>query len=228
MREVVTFAAEARARAGKGTARAARLSGRVPAVIYGGETAPESISVDTKALLKELHKGGFLNRILEIEVGGQKTRVLPRDVQFHPVSDMPIHADFMRVTAGSRIRIWIPVHFEGADQSRGVKLGGVLNIVRHEIEFFCAPDNIPDAITVNLSTTEIGDSIHISSIKLPEGVKPVINRDFTVATLAPPSGEAEAAKPEAAAAAPAKGGKAPAKAPAAAAPAKAAPAPKKK
>lgn len=227
MREVVTFAAEARARAGKGTARAARLSGRVPAVIYGGETAPESISIDTKALLKELHKGGFLNRLLEIEVGGQKTRVLPRDVQFHPVSDMPIHADFMRVTAGSRIRIWIPVHFEGADQSRGVKLGGVLNIVRHEIEFFCAPDNIPDAITVNLAATEIGDSIHISQIALPEGVKPVINRDFTVATLAPPSGEAEAAKPEAAAA-PAKGGKAaPAKA-AAAAPAKAAAAPKKK
>ncbi|MBN9530720.1 MAG: 50S ribosomal protein L25/general stress protein Ctc [Alphaproteobacteria bacterium] len=227
MREVVTFAAEARARAGKGTARAARQSGRVPAVIYGGETAPESISIDTKALLKELHKGGFLNRLLEIEVGGQKTRVLPRDVQFHPVSDMPIHADFMRVTAGSRIRIWIPVHFEGADQSRGVKLGGVLNIVRHEIEFFCAPDNIPDAITVNLAATEIGDSIHISQIALPEGVKPVINRDFTVATLAPPSGEAEAAKPEAAAA-PAKGGKAaPAKA-AAAAPAKAAAAPKKK
>lgn len=226
MREVVTFAAEARARAGKGTARAARLSGRVPAVIYGGDTAPESISIDIKALLKELHKGGFLNRILEIDVGGQKTRVLPRDVQFHPVSDMPIHADFMRVTAGSRIRIWIPVHFEGAEQSRGVKLGGVLNIVRHEIEFFCAPDNIPDAITVNLASTEIGDSIHISSIQLPEGVKPVINRDFTVATLAPPSGEAEAAKPEAAAA-PAKGGKAPAKA-AAAAPAKAAAAPKKK
>ncbi|MFZ8518333.1 50S ribosomal protein L25, partial [Staphylococcus aureus] len=93
-----------------------------------------------------------------------------RDVQFHPVSDMPIHADFMRVTAGSRIRIWIPVHFEGADQSRGVKLGGVLNIVRHEIEFFCAPDNIPDAITVNLAATEIGDSIHISQIALPEGV----------------------------------------------------------
>ncbi len=228
MREVVTFAAEARARAGKGTARAARLSGRVPAVIYGGETAPESISVEIKALLKELHKGGFLNRILEIDVAGQKSRVLPRDVQFHPVSDMPIHVDFMRVTAGSRIRIWIPVHFEGADQSRGIKLGGVLNIVRHEIEFFCAPDNIPDSITVSLATAEIGDSIHISSIQLPEGVKPVINRDFTVATLAPPSGEAEAAKPEAAADAKGKGGKAAPKAAAAAAPAKAAAAPKKK
>jgi len=199
----------------------------VPGVIYGDKKTPELISIENRELMKELHKGSFFSRLFDIKLGDKSERVLARDVQLDPVTDRPIHVDFQRVGKDSKIRVFIPVVFRDMEASPGLKLGGVLNIVRHEIEFFCAPDNIPDAITVNLAATEIGDSIHISQIALPEGVKPVINRDFTVATLAPPSGEAEAAKPEAAAA-PAKGGKAaPAKA-AAAAPAKAAAAPKKK
>jgi large subunit ribosomal protein L25 len=220
MREVVSIAAEARSRAGKGTARATRLKQRVPAVIYGGKQEPVMISVDLKELTMEYSKGGFLNRLVDIQIDGKAHRVLPRDMQIHPVTDRPIHVDFMRVSPESRIRIFVPVHFTGHDQSPGIKKGGVLNIVRHEIEFYCSPDSIPDQINISLAGQEIATSIHISHVKLPDGVKPVIgNRDFTIATLAPPTKEEAAPVAAAAAAAPAAGAAAPAAAGAAKAPA---------
>lgn len=216
MRDVTIIAAEARARAGKGTARATRLKGRVPGVIYGEKQTPELISVESRDLLKELQKGNFFSRLLNIEFDGKSERVLARDVQLDPVTDRPIHVDFQRVGKGSRIRIFIPVLFLEQDQCPGLKKGGVLNIVRHEVEFFCQPDNIPEAISISLAGMEIGHSIHISAFALPDGIKPVIqDRDFTVATIAAPLKEDEV-KP-AAEAAPAAGAAAPAaaKAPAA-------------
>lgn len=208
MRDVTTIAAEARARAGKGTARATRLKGRVPGVIYGEKQTPELISVDSRDLLKELQKGSFFSRLFTIEFGGKAERVLARDVQLDPVSDRPIHVDFQRVGKGSRIRIFIPVQFLEQDQSPGLKKGGVLNIVRHEVEFFCQPDSIPENISISLAGMEIGHSIHISAFDLPDGIKPVIqDRDFTVATIAAPIKEEEVkpAAEAAAAAAPAAG-----------------------
>jgi large subunit ribosomal protein L25 len=212
MRDVTTIAAEARSRAGKGTARATRLKGRVPGVIYGEKQTPELISVDSRELLKELHKGSFFSRLFTIDIAGKTERVLARDVQLDPVSDRPIHVDFQRIGKDSKVRIFIPVHFLDQDQSPGIKKGGVLNIVRHEVEFFCQPDNIPEALSISLAGMEIGHSIHISAFELPGGIKPVIqDRDFTVATIAAPTKEDEAApKAEAAAAAPAAGAAAPA------------------
>lgn len=213
MRDINTIAAEARSRAGKGTARATRLKGRVPGVIYGEKQTPELISVESRELLKEMHKGSFFSRLFTIDIGGKTERVLARDVQLDPVSDRPIHVDFQRIGKDSKVRIFIPVHFLDQDQSPGIKKGGVLNIVRHEVEFFCQPDNIPEALSISLAGMEIGHSIHISAFELPQGIKPVIqDRDFTVATIAAPTKEDEAApKAEAAAAAaPAAGAAAPA------------------
>lgn len=221
MREVNTIAAEARSRAGKGTARATRLKGRVPGVIYGEKQTPELISVESRELLKEMHKGSFFSRLFTINVGGKSERVLARDVQLDPVTDRPIHVDFQRVGKESKIRIFIPVHFLEQEKSPGLKKGGVLNIVRHEVEFFVQPDNIPESISISLDGMDIGHSIHISAFKLPDGIKAVIqDRDFTVATIAAPTKEEEAAPKAEAAAAPAAGAAAPAKdakAPAAAA-----------
>jgi large subunit ribosomal protein L25 len=225
MREVTTIAAEARSRAGKGTARATRLKGRVPGVIYGEKQTPELISVESRELLKEMHKGSFFSRLFTVDIGGKTERVLARDVQLDPVTDRPIHVDFQRVGKESKIRLFIPVQFLEQDKSPGLKKGGVLNIVRHEVEFFVRPDNIPENISISLDGMDIGHSIHISAFKLPEGLKAVIqDRDFTVATIAAPTKEEEAApKAEAAAAAPAAGAAAaPAKDAKAAAPAAAA------
>jgi large subunit ribosomal protein L25 len=217
MREVTTIAAEARSRAGKGTARATRLKGRVPGVIYGEKQTPELISVESRELLKEMHKGNFFSRLFTVAVGSKTERVLARDVQLDPVTDRPIHVDFQRIGKDSKVRIFIPMHFKDQDQSPGIKKGGVLNIVRHEVEFFVQPDNIPESLTISLAGMDIGHSIHISAFTLPEGIKAVIqDRDFTVATIAAPTKEEEAApKAEAAAAAPAAAAGAKAAAPAA-------------
>ncbi|MEK9967649.1 MAG: 50S ribosomal protein L25/general stress protein Ctc [Ferrovibrio sp.] len=224
MREVTTIAAEARSRAGKGTARATRLKGRVPGVIYGEKQTPELISVESRELLKEMHKGSFFSRLFTVDLGGKTERVLARDVQLDPVTDRPIHVDFQRIGKDSKVRIFIPVHFLEQDKSPGLKKGGVLNIVRHEVEFFVQPDNIPESISISLDGMDIGHSIHISAFTLPEGIKAVIqDRDFTVATIAAPTKEEEAApKAEAAAAAPAAAAAAPAAGAKAAAPAAAA------
>ncbi|HYM30877.1 MAG TPA: 50S ribosomal protein L25/general stress protein Ctc [Candidatus Cybelea sp.] len=188
MSDTSTIVAEARDRAGKGTARAVRRTGRVPGVVYGNNEPPALISLDFKAVDRELHRGSFTSRLIDLELAGKKIRVLPRDVQLDPVSDRPIHVDFLRIAAGSRIRVMVPTAFVDQGDSPGIKRGGVLNIVRHEIECYCRADSIPHSITISLSGIDIGHSVHISHVTLPEGVRPVISdRDFTIATVAAPS-----------------------------------------
>lgn len=189
--------AEARERVGKGSARELRRNGRVPAVIYGDKQAALSISLDYKELYYKIHGGGFLHTVATIDVKGDKIRVLPKDYQLDPVKDFPTHVDFLRVSANSRIKVEIPVHFINQDTSVGLKRGGILNIVRHEVEFLCPVDAIPDAITVDLAGVDIGQSVHISAIKLPEGLTPTIDRDFTIATIVSPGGALDEAAPAA-------------------------------
>jgi large subunit ribosomal protein L25 len=222
--EIVALKATARPRAGKGAARQARREGNVPAVIYGDNQTPETIVLEYNELWKQILKGHFTASVFDIDIASKgKIRVIPRDVQVDPVKDIPIHVDFLRVGKDGIIRVAVPVKFTNEALSPGLKRGGILNIVRHEVEVFCPYDRIPGAFEVNLEGTEIGRSIHISSIELPEGVRPVIsNRDFTIATIAGVRKEEEAATEAApAAAAPAAAAKG---APAAAAAKGAAPA----
>lgn len=189
MTETVSLSAESRARAGKGTARQTRLSGRVPAVIYGGKQAPLMISLEKFAFDRVLHKPGFFTHLFDISVDGATHRVLPRDVQFDPVTDVPLHVDFLRVSTDTQVTVMVPCEFVDQDKSPGLKRGGMLNIVRHELELISAADSIPEHITVSCEGFDVGDSIHISSVKLPPGVTSAItDRDFTIATIAAPSG----------------------------------------
>lgn len=244
MSEIIEIKATARPRAGKGAARQARREGNVPAVIYGDGQPAEIIAINGNDLWKQFIKGHFTSSVFDIAVGSNKIRVIPRDVQVDPVKDHPIHVDFLRIGKDGIIRVFVPIRFANHALSPGLKRGGVLNIVRHEIEVFCPYDKIPAFFEINLEGLEIGRSIHISTVAMPEGVSPVIsNRDFTVATIAgakkdddeasaaaaaegaaPAAGDAKAAAPAAAkagaapakgAAAPAAGGKAPAAKPAA-------------
>jgi len=188
MANVVNFPAEARERAGKGAARALRREGRVPGVIYGNKQDPVMISVDPVELFKQINQPGFFGRVFEIEVDGNTHRVLPRDMQFDPVTDRPIHVDFMRFSASTRVNVEVVVHFLNQEECSGLRHGGVLNVVRHMIELRCAPDNIPEYLELDLAEANIGDSLHISAIALPEGVELTItDRDFTVATIAAPT-----------------------------------------
>ncbi|MEQ8322867.1 MAG: 50S ribosomal protein L25/general stress protein Ctc [Rhodospirillales bacterium] len=179
--------AELRDRAGKGAARAVRREGRVPGVIYGNKQEPVLISLDPVDLMKEYSKAGFFSHVYEIAVGGDKYKVLARDLQTHPINDLPIHVDFMRFSAKTRLAVNVYVEFINEDTCPGLKEGGVLNVVRHEVELRCSPDNIPESLIADLSGLEIGDSLHISAITLPEGVEQTIDRDFTVATIAAPT-----------------------------------------
>lgn len=226
MAEIVQFAATARQRAGKGAARQARREGNVPAVIYGEGEAPEIIAINGNDLWRQFLKGHFTSTVVEVAIGDRKVLVIPRDVQVDPVKDHPIHVDFLRIGKDGIIRVAVPVNFTNHALSPGLKRGGVLNIVRHEIEVFCPYDRIPASFEIDLDGAEIGRSIHISAVPMPEGVTPVIqNRDFTVATIAGAKKEDESAAAGEGAAAPAAGGDAKAAA-APAAGAKAAPAKK--
>ena len=188
MAEVSVIAAERRERAGKGPARAARRAGRVPGVIYGAKKDPAMVTLDPRELDRELNTGGFMATIYDVQIEQNKERVLPRDVQFHPVTDRPIHVDFLRVSATTSVTVQVPVNFLNEEESPGLKRGGLLNVVRHEIEMICQADAIPSAVEVDLTGLDIGDSIHISMIPLPDGVVPTItDRDFTVATIAAPT-----------------------------------------
>ena len=190
MNEVISFTVTTRTGTGKGAARAARRSGLIPGVIYGNKQNPEVITVEPKLLLRELHRPGFFARLFNVELNGKKQQVLARDVQLHPATDRPLHVDFMRVDKNSKIHVNVPVHFTNQDKSPGLRRGGVLNIVRHEIEIICGVQNIPREILIDLTGYEINSSIHISMVKLPEGTKPAISeRDFTVATIVPPTVE---------------------------------------
>lgn len=194
MTKIIALAATARDRAGKGTARATRREGRIPAVIYGNKEAPLMISLDSTKFTRELHRPGFFTHLFDIELDGTKHRVLARDVQLDPVYDRPLHADFLRVSDTTEISIKVPVEFANADTCPGLKRGGVLNVVRHDIEVYARANNIPEKIVVDLAGADVGASIHISAVKLPEGVRPTIDdRDFTVVTIATPSAGVEAA-----------------------------------
>jgi large subunit ribosomal protein L25 len=189
MSDALNLLAEARERAGKGASRALRRDGRTPAVIYGGKEEPTLIHVEEKELVKQLNTGHFMNSIVILEIGGQTIRTLPKDVAFHPVNDRPTHVDFLRLTGDSMVEVLIPVVFINEDASPGLKKGGVLNIVRHELDLMCPNADIPDEIQIDVTGKEIGDAIHISEVALPAGVKSVItDRDFTIATLVAPSG----------------------------------------
>src|SRR3954467_11847064 len=207
MSEQLTLSAETRERAGKGASRVLRREGRVPAVVYGNNEEPLSIHLEEKALVKALSTGHFMNSVVMIDAGGASTRTLPKDVQFHPVTDRPLHVDFLRISEHAKVHVAVPIRFTGEDRSRGLKRGGVLNAVRHELELVCDAAEIPDEIEISLAGLDIGDSLHISAVTLPQGTESAItDRDFTIATIVPSSGAkmdaedaaAEAAAPEAA------------------------------
>ena len=188
MSDITVLAAVARERVGTGSAREARRQNKIPAVIYGDKKAPASITIEQKVLVRHLQTGGFFNTLFDIELDGKLNRVLPRDVQLHPVTDIPEHVDFLRVTSTTRISVEVPVEFLNEDESPGLKTGGVLNVVRYNVEVSCTPDLIPTSLVLDLAGTEIGDSLHISAVNLPEGVTPTItDRDFTIATIAAPT-----------------------------------------
>jgi len=188
MRETLELKVEPRSKLGKGAAYQTRKSGLIPGIVYGGTGEPQPVQVDERTLIKLHSTGAFLQTLVMLELAGQKTRVIPRAVQLDPVTDRPVHIDFLRLTPGGKISLDIPVHFRGQENSPGIKRGGVLNIVRHEVALLCPVDNIPEYIEGDLSELDIGDSLHIDAFTLPEGVKTVIReRNFTVATIAPPT-----------------------------------------
>jgi len=188
MSEQLTLPAETRSRAGKGASRALRREGRVPAVIYGEKKEPLSIHVEEKLLAKILSTGHFMNSVIMVEVSGKPTRTLPKAVDFHPVTSRPIHVDFLRIGEHAQVHVNVPVRFVDDEQAPGIKRGGVLNVVRHELELICDAAKIPDEIVISLAGLDIGDAVHISHVKLPEGSKSAIDdRDFTVATVVAPS-----------------------------------------
>ncbi len=189
MSDTLTLPAETRDRAGKGASRALRREGRVPAVVYGNNEAPEAIHVEEKELRRQLGTGHFFNSIVEIELGGKKVRTLPKDVAFHPVSERPLHADFLRISKDHKVHVNVPVHFANEAASPGLKRGGVLNIVLHDLDVICDPESIPDEVTIDVTGLEIGASIHLHDVKLPAGVSAAhADRDDTIATIIAPSG----------------------------------------
>ena len=236
MAAIKQLAAVTRSGTGKGAARSVRRAGRIPGVIYGGGDAAAPISLDDRELNKLIYAGHFLTTIFELDVGGAKQRVIPRDYQLDPIKDQPIHVDFLRLKPGANLRVEVPVHFINQDICPGLKKGGSLNIVRHAIAMRVPVDAIPEAVVADLASLQINDSVHIAAIPLPEGCKLTQReRDFTIATIAPPLVAAEEpaavapAAPTATAAAPDATGKAaePPSAAPVAAPAKAPPKGKK-
>ena len=188
MSEQLTLPAEARDRAGKGASRALRRDGRVPAVIYGDKKQALSVHVEEKLLAKMLSTGHFMNSVVMVEVGGKPTRTLPKAVDFHPVSSRPIHVDFLRISEHTKVNVAVPMRFDNEEASPGLKRGGVLNVVVHELEIVCDAAHIPSEIHIPLDGLDIGDSIHISQVNLPNGVTPAnADEDFTVATIVAPS-----------------------------------------
>lgn len=209
MTETHTLTAQPRERAGKGAARRDRREGRVPGVIYGAGKEPNLFTIDPGTLDRELNSPGFFTRLFEVQLKGKRGKQLAicRDLQFDPVTDRPIHLDMLRVSAKTEVTVQVPVHFINEEECPGIERGGVLNVVRHEVEMIARADNLPDYLEVDLTGYEINDSIHISQVNVPEGARPTIDdRDFTIATIAAPSAvRAEAAEEQEAAEAEAEG-----------------------
>jgi large subunit ribosomal protein L25 len=183
-----SITAESRKAGPKSAARSVRRAGRVPGIIYGGKGEPETVSFEVREITRLWNTGTFQSHVLQVTVDGKTTRVIPRDVQLDPVKDTLVHIDLMRLEEGSRITVAVPVHFINDGLSPGIKRGGVLNVVHHEIELSCPVDSIPEFLTVDLANLEINDAVHIDAVAMPEGVRPVVrDRDFTVATIAPPT-----------------------------------------
>src|ERR1700680_3304931 len=172
MPEIMSLSAEPRERAGKGASRATRREGRVPAIVYGDMQEPVLISLEPPELGCALARPGFFATLVDIQLDGTTHRTLPRDIQYHPVTDTPLHADFMRVGAGAQVSVMVPLVFINHERSPGLRRGGILNIVRHGVEMVCSVDTIPERLVVELDGLDIGDSIHISAVALPEGVRP--------------------------------------------------------
>jgi large subunit ribosomal protein L25 len=220
MREMQELGAEPRQGKGKGHAFRTRQNGQIPGIVYGGSEAPEPITLNYLEIERLAMKGTFLTTPFMLKMPAGKTRVIPRAVQTDPVSDRPVHVDFMRLPEGAQIRLAIPVRFKGQESSPGLKRGGVLNIVQHEVELICPAEHIPEFIEGDLSSLDIHGSLHIHDFKLPEGVRPTIrDRDFTIASIVAPTSVIEEQRAAAAAAAAAASGGAPAAEAAAAAPA---------
>ncbi len=188
MTDIISIDADARERVGKGGARETRRSGRIPAIIYGAEKEPAAVSVDSKELRKQMRGGGFFSNVYEINVGGEKHRVLARDLQRHPVSGAPLHVDFMRFSASTRVNVDVDVVFINEDAAPGLKLGGVLNIVSHSVPLICKPDEIPQNITIDLTGLAIGDVIHVKTLNIPASAElSLSDPDATIATIAAPT-----------------------------------------
>jgi len=192
MSDIVKMSVEPRPGVGKGAARAARRAGMVPGVIYGDKQEPVTIQMKGNELLKTLNKGGFYQTIFDLDVGGDKHRVIPKDIQKNKLNGLPIHVDFMRLTKGAKIVLEIPVTFLNEETCPGLKAGGTLNVVRHAVELSVAPDAIPETIEIDLAAFEMGATINISDAGLPDGIEPTItDRDFTIATIIEPRGASE-------------------------------------
>jgi large subunit ribosomal protein L25 len=226
MSKIVQLKATARGRGGKGASRAVRREGRVPGVVYGDKKDPQLVSLVYGELQPHVQSGRFLSTLIDLEVDGTTVRAIPRDIQFEPVRDFITHVDFLRLGKNARIAVAVPVHFKNQDICPGIKKGGVLNIVSHEIELYCPADFIPDDIIIDLANLDMGKSVHIGDVQLPANVTPVSrDRDLTIATITAPGGvqEGETVAAEGSAVptaeVPATAQKAPAAAPGAAAPA---------
>jgi large subunit ribosomal protein L25 len=192
MKAAITFEASMRTNSGKGAARAIRREGNVPAVIYADGKAGDMVTLSSNALTREYRRGGFMSKIVEIKTDKQSFYALPKEILFHPVTDVIEHADFLRVTETSTIKVRIPVHFLNQDKCIGIKRGGMMNVVRHDLELICNISDIPSHIDIDMQAVNIGDSIHISHVTLPKGATPAIrNRDFTVVTVAGRGGKSD-------------------------------------
>ena len=202
MPEIISLSAEPRASAGKGAARAMRRAGRVPGIIYGDGKEPIPVSFEPRELSRAINRAGFFATIVDVSVNGAVHRTLAREVQHHPISDAALHVDFMRVGAGARVTVSVPVVFINQDRAPGLRRGGILNVIRHTIDIACAVDGIPDRLVVDLDGLEIGDSVHIETVTMPEGVRPIrSSRDSTIASVAASSAVREEALAAAATAA---------------------------
>ncbi len=188
MSEMKQIKAMARDRAGKGAARAVRRQGQVPAVIYGGGEAPQSIALDSNQTKQLIFAGHFLTTVFEIDVDGKTTRAIPRDYQLDPVKDFPLHVDFLRLAAGGSVKVVVPVHVVGQDRSPGLKRGGTLQIVEHSVELMVPSEAIPDAIEVSVANLDLGSSLHLADVTLPQGARPATQENVTLVTVVAPSG----------------------------------------